>query len=182
MLREDGFEALAGAEGFYFGLHAAPAEMRGDLRERHLFQMQQREQCAIIRREMGEKKLRLAEIALRMCVGQILERIMLVIALGESCKGRALVFAAEFEAHVGRNAFEPVQEGLVRPPATERAPGADESFLHHVFEVGAIACEAMQHGGDDGLMAAHKFIKGIKITCLRPPDVDEIVIRRRFNV
>jgi hypothetical protein len=40
----------------------------------------------------------------------------------------------------------------------------------------------MQHGGDDGLMAAHKFIKGIKITCLRPPDVDEIVIRRRFNV
>lgn len=31
-------------------------------------------------------------------------------------------------------------------------------------------------------MAADEFIKGIEITCLRPPDVDEIVIRRRFNL
>ena len=181
MLMEEGFEALAGAEGLYFGLHAAPAEMRGDLRERHLVEMQQREQCAVIRREMRENELRLAEIALCGCVCQIFERIMLVIALHESRKGRALMFAAEFEAHVGSDAFEPVDEGLVRPPATERAPGADESFLHHVFEVGAIAREAVEHGGDDGLMAADEFIKGIEITCLRPPDVDEIVIRRRFK-
>ena len=181
MLREDGFEALAGAEGLYFGLHAAPAEMRGDLRERHLFQMQQGEQRTVVCREMGEKELRLAEIALCGCVCQIFERIMLVIAFGEPRKRRALMFAAEFEAHVRRDAFEPMDERLVRPPGTERAPGADESFLHHVLEIGAIACEAMQHRRDDGLMAADEFIEGIEITCLRPPNEDEIVIRRRFK-
>lgn len=182
MLMEEGFETLTGAEGLYFGLHAAPAKMRDDLRERHFLQMEQGEQGTIIGREMRENELRLAEIALRRCVRQIFERIMLVISLHESRKGRALMFAAEFEAHVGRDAFEPVDEGFVRLPATERAPGADESFLHHVFEVGAIAREAMQHRGDDGLMAADEFIKGIEITCLRPPDVDEIVIRQRFKV
>ena len=181
MLREDGFETLAGAEGFYFGLHAAPAEMCGNLRERHLFQMQQREQRSVVRREMGENKLRLTEIALRRRVRQIFERIMFVIALRESSKGRALMLAAEFEAHVRRDALEPVHERLVWPPAAERTPGTHEGFLHHVFEIGALPREAMQHRCDDKLIAAHEFIKGIKITCLSPPDEDEIVIRRRFD-
>lgn len=61
MACEDGFESLPCAEGFHLGVDFAPAEVRGDVTQRHLFEMEQREQGTVIRREMRKDELRTGE-------------------------------------------------------------------------------------------------------------------------
>lgn len=65
MTCEDGFKSLPCAEGFHLGLHLAPAKVSSNFIQRKLFQMQQREQGAVIRRQMGEDKLHASEIIAR---------------------------------------------------------------------------------------------------------------------
>lgn len=79
MTCEDGFKSLPRTERFHLGVDFAPAEMRGDVIQRHLFEMQKREQGTVIRREMGKDELRTGEsIAgswLVVSTGDVVERM-----------------------------------------------------------------------------------------------------------
>lgn len=182
MLSEDGFESLAGAEGFHLCFHFAPAEMRGDFRDRHLIEMKQREQRTVVWRQMRKDELRLAKIASR-CgwitfAGDVIERIVVFIARRETRERRALMLAEEFEADVRGDALQPMQEGFVRLPLRQCTPGTDKGFLHHVLKIGTVGGEAMEDRGHGGLMAFDEKVEGIQIAGLRRPHVDEIVVRR----
>lgn len=181
MLGEDGFESLAGAEGFHLRVDFAPAEMRGDFSKRHLIEMKKGEQGAVFRRQMREDELRLAKIALRRgrtgVAGDLIERIVVFIMWRESRERRALVLAAEFEADIGGDAFEPVKKRFVRLPLRQRTPGTDESLLHHVLKVGTVIGKAMEDRGHGGLMAFDEEVEGIEIACLSRLHMDEVVVR-----
>lgn len=61
MARKNGFKPLACAEGSHLGVDFAPAEVRRDVTQRHLFEVKQREQSTVIRRKMRKKELRTGE-------------------------------------------------------------------------------------------------------------------------
>lgn len=86
------------------------------------------------------------------------------------------MLAAEFETDVGRDPFEPVQKGFVRPPLWQCAPCTHKRLLHHVLKIGTVGSKAMEHGGHGGLMASDDLIKGIDISRLRRLNQDEVII------
>lgn len=88
MACEDGFKSLPGAKGFYLGVDFAPAEMRGDVMQRHLFEMQQCEQGTVIRRQVGENELHAGEVVAGSgginLTGDVIERMRFIGRLNES--------------------------------------------------------------------------------------------------
>ena len=91
MACEDGFKSLPGTEGFHLGVDFTPAEMRGDVIQRHFFEMQQREQSAIIWREVGENELRAGESVTSswhvFSAGDLIKRMRFIGRLNEAGKG-----------------------------------------------------------------------------------------------
>ena len=92
------------------------------------------------------------------------------------------MLATKFKADVGSNAFEPVQKGSVRLPLRQCAPGAYKRLLHHVLKISTVGGEAMEHGGDGGLMTCDDLIKGIEISRLRRLNQNEIIVKEAFRL
>ena len=88
MTCENGFKSLPCAEGFHLGVDFAPAKVRCDVTQRHLFEVQQREQGTVIRREMRKNELRTGESVAGswdvVSTGDMIKRMRVISRLNEA--------------------------------------------------------------------------------------------------
>jgi hypothetical protein len=154
-------EFVAGAEGLDLGIGESDTKVLRDFRQRHLFQIEKGKQSALIRRKMREQMSHLVGRGSRGILGDPIQQIR--PAVGEAGERVVFVFPAKPEGHIHGDALKPMEEWFLWLPLRERAPGADEGILDHVFEIRRLCGKPVEHGCDGGLVFHDEEIEGIQI-------------------